>query len=138
MSSEEKLNIKFNKGKIMVNNTIVRQKVQPMPNKDMLRMSDEELADIKVIKIAKGIEHVEKGSEFYGFVVNVKSEKDVQKAYQKLRVQQADATHITAAYRLENPKGPFRQGKLDDGEPGAGRRYLPPFKMRSLRILQYS
>ena len=45
-----------------------------------------------------------------------------------MRIKHGDATHVTAAYRLENSKGPYNQGFVDDQEHGAGWRILEVLK----------
>ena len=121
---EHELNIRLSHGRIMVNNSVVKSKIKPTPSCEILRMTEDELDEIKSVKLHKGGEHVERNSKFYGFVQKVQTEDDVQKGFKKLQVQHADATHITCAYRLAKPVGPYRQGQVDDREPGAGRAIL--------------
>ena len=52
--------IKINKGKVYINNSLVRKYVQPPTNGDILRYDQEQLSDIKSFKLFKGPEHTEK------------------------------------------------------------------------------
>ena len=45
-----------------------------------------------------------------------------------MKIGFGDATHIVAAYRLSDVKGPFRQGFIDDNEYGAAWRALAELK----------
>ena len=54
----------------------------------------------------------------------------VNKAYQKLRIKYADATHISCAYHLQNPDGPTDQEAIDDGDYGIGRTILKSLKAK--------
>ena len=48
----------------------------------------------------------------------------------KMRIKYADAMHISCAYRLQSPQGPYQQEYFDDGQPGAGRAILQALKDR--------
>ena len=117
---EDQLNIKMKRGKVMVNNEAVKSKVQPPEKADILRMNEKELEKVKAIKVVSGPEHIEKGSEFYTYGCKVQTTRDVEKAYTKMKIKFADASHIICAYRLDTPVGPFRQQVIDDNDHGMG------------------
>ena len=56
--------------------------------------------------------------------MKARSTDDIEKGLKKLKVQYADATHISFAYRLKNPLLNRDQGYEDDGEIGQGRQIL--------------
>ena len=114
------LTIKMKRGQVMVNNETVKPQVIPPTCADLLQTSQEELNSIKAIRIVKGGEHTEKGSEFTSYATKVRSKQDVEKAYKKMKIKFADATHIICSYRLDNPVGPYRQQAIDDGDGESG------------------
>ena len=77
-------------------------------------------------------EHLEKGSEYYSYIAKVNSEKDVQQAYLKVKIKHADATHVSCAYRLDNPLGPYHQQAIDDKDYGIGRSLLKILKQKEM------
>ena len=127
-----KLNIKMNKGRIMVNNEVVRQKVKVPLQAELLRLTDTELEKVQATKTIPGPEHVEKGSDYYSYICKVTSVNEVQRAYQKMKIKHADATHVSCAYRLEDPVGPYRQQAIDDNDFGVGRSILKIMKEKEL------
>ena len=130
LPGENQLKIKMQKGQIMVNNSSIKGKVS-VPNKaEILRMDEDEVEKIRATKLAKGPDHVEKGSEYLSYGLKVKSTADVTKAYQKLKIKHADATHISCAYHLQNPIGPYRQEHIDDNDIGIGRAMMKTIKQK--------
>ena len=101
---------------IYVNNQVLRPKVKPVTYAEILRLTDEEYTTAKSTKLVDGNEHIEAGSEFYSFAPKTKSVQDIVWGYRKMRIKFADATHISCAYRLSDPSGPYDQGYVDDGE----------------------
>ena len=128
----DQLKIKMRKGQIVVNNETVKQKVTPPQKSEILRLKDVELEQIRAVKIVKGPEHLEKGSEYFSYAAKVKTRGDVDRIYKKLQIKHADATHISCGYRLENPIGPYRQEAVDDKDIGIGRSILKVMKSKDL------
>ena len=121
------------KGKIVVNNEVVKKHVKPPKNGDTLKLNKVELEEIQAAKLVKGGEHIEKGSEFTAYAVRVSKKEDVKKAYMKLRIKYEDATHITCAYRLAKPNGPYGQEQIDDGDYGCARTILETMKEHEVK-----
>ena len=124
----DKLKITLRKGKLFVNNEFVKPKVEIPSAADILTMEDSEINNLKEVKVFESNVHEENFSEFCSFYQRVRSKFDVQKGYAKLKLKHGDATHITAAYKLEGATGPYLQGYIDDGEAGAGRSILKQIK----------
>ena len=131
-SDDDKLQIRMHKGRIMVNNSMLRQKVTPPTNSDTLRLTELELESIQVVKLIKGGEHVEKGSDFYVYITKVASTCDVDKAYLKMRIKYGDSMHISCAYRLAHLNGPYQQHAVDDTDYGCARTMLKVLKEKEL------
>ena len=127
---EKKFKIRMTRGEIMVNNEKVKPKIFVHSQTEILRLSEKQLEVIRATKIARGPEHMEKGSKFLSYATTVQSLSDVTHAYQKLKVKHADATLISCAYRLDNPIGPYRQQSLDDGDCGIGCSILKVMKQQ--------
>ena len=130
--AEDQLKIKMRRGNIVVNNEVVRPRVKPPQFADILRLSQHERDEVKAVKTVSGPEHIEKGSEFFSYACKVKKVDDVEKAYKKLRIKFADATHIICSYRLDQPTGPYRQEAVDDGDWGMARSILKVLKQKDL------
>ena len=132
LKEDERVTIKMHKGAIYANNEKIKQQLLPPTDARLLSMSESEMSDIKAVKLFKSEEFTEKGSDYIAYVQKVKTVKEVQKGLYKMRVKYADATHISCAYRLHSPNGPFNQSYFDDGEYGAGRAILQAIKDRDL------
>ena len=126
----DKLQIKMRKGRITVNNEVIKQRVEPPHKADILRMSEDEMEEIRSTKLVPGPTHMEKNSEFLSYAVKVKNTDQVLKAYYKLRIKHADALHISCGYRFESAIGPFRQEAIDDKDYGIGRAILRTLKVK--------
>ena len=129
---ENKLTIKMQKGKIMVNNNVVKEAFIPPDVTDILRLNNEEAETACAYKLIKGPQHVEKGSEYFSYIFKAKNVKETRITYNKIKTKFADATHVSCTYRLENPTGPYRQQAIDDGDAGVGRSILKILKKNEL------
>ena len=132
LDEENRLEIRMAKGHITANNQKVQQSLFPPTSARILTMDEHEMEDVRATKLVKGEEFSESGSDYISYVQKVRSVREVQKGLYKLRIKYADATHISCAYRLESPIGPFNQSYYDDGEYGAGRSILQAIKDRNL------
>ena len=135
LEKEEKLDISMRKGRLYANNSIVKQKLVVPSAADILTLSQDEISELKEVKTYEAGVHEESASEFRCYYQRINSIDEVQQGIAKLRIKHGDATHIVSAHRLESPKGPFDQGYLDDGEPGAGRKILQTLKDKEIKRL---
>ena len=122
----------MHKGKVIANNEPVKPLLLQPTTVRVLSMSPQELEEVKATKQFKSEEFAEKGSDFISYMQKAKSVKEIQKGLYKLCIKYADATHISCAYKLEHPSGPYNQGYLDDEEHGVGRTKLQAMKDRGL------
>ena len=132
LKADEQFILNMKKGQIYANNQAMTPAIQPPSHSQMLRLSDDQYESVKATKVTKCSEHVEGGSEFYSYVAKASSKEDIEKAYLKLRIKFADATHIVCAYRMEEAKGPYLQQAIDDGEIGGARRMLQQMQDRKV------
>ena len=95
---------------------------------DILTMTEEDLEVVNEAKVYEAKSHKEGDSEFTAYFQRVSNEVNVQNGYTKMKLKFGDATHIAAAYRLEDARGPYNQAFMDDSEPGAGRNILDTIK----------
>ena len=130
--NDTKLTIKMRRGNIMVNNETMKAKVSAPTVAEIIQLTEAERETIRACKLTTGGEHVEKGSEFISYAVKVKSVAEVDRAYKKMRIKHAGATHVICAYRLDNPIGPYRQQAVDDGDFGLGRAALKVLKKKEI------
>ena len=124
------LKISLKKGKLTINNEVMKPKLSiPVPA-DVLTLEMDELEEIHQICTSEAGQHEEGGSEFLGYYQRVKSVSDVQKGLNKIKIKHGDASHIVTAYNLPNAETPFNQGFEDDGENGTGWRMLDELKQK--------
>ena len=129
---DDQLKIKMSRGRVLVNNEVVKQKVRPTTKADILRMTEKQLEITRAAKLIPGPDHIEKGSEYVSYIMTAKTTDDVQRALNKLKIKHADATHVSAAYRLKSPTGPYKQKAIDDKDFGIGRAILKVLKEKEL------
>ena len=132
LPQEEKMNIKFQRNNIVVDNQIIKKRVRSPTVKEVLSLYGEELARVNSVKVMPVEEQHEQGSNYYAYVQKVRNVTDVQNGLMKLQRKHMDATHVSCGYRLTNAKGPFYQEGHDDGEFGSGRTILEVLKKKKL------
>lgn len=121
---ESRFDMKIKKNKLHINNQPYKKKVKSPTAAEVLRLDGAEIMDIRQVHLFEGGSKDEQGSEFLGYAAVVHSAEEVRKAYRKLKIKYADASHISSAYRLAPPNGPLNQEAADDGEHGMGRALL--------------
>ena len=133
-NNEQELNltIKMQCNRLMVNNTIIKPKVYAPKSTDILRLTDEERMRVEAAKLVAAQEYTEKGSDYYAYALKVRNTTDVNHGYLKCRTRHGDATHISCAYHLQNPRGPFNQERINDEEWGVGHAILSAMKEKSV------
>ena len=129
---ENQLQISLKKGKLFANNKIIKQELNFPDARDVLTLSDEELAEVQKVKTYLAGTHEEDQSDFHCYFQRIANIRDVQNGVNNMKIKFGDSTHIVTAYRLENPAGPFNQSFLDDGEPGTGRAILQCMKEKEM------
>ena len=129
LDEEDQFKIDLKKGKLFVNNTMIKPEIEPPTARDVLTLNNQELQAVKDVKIYESARQDEGGSEFFCYFQRVKSPDDVQQGLMKVKIKHGDADHVVAAYCLSSPKGPFNQGFCDDGEVSAGRYMLDALKL---------
>lgn len=117
----DQLQMKIYKNKLRINNDPYKKKVHPPSASEIFKLNLQELSDTRQSPTVYGDSDIVGDSEFISYAVPVTQVEQVRKAYRKLRIKYADATHIISAFRLQNPNGPFNQESSDDGEFGGGR-----------------
>lgn len=122
--STSKPDMKITKNKLRINNEPYKKKVQIPNAAEILRLDDDELTSVRSVTLYEGGTKDEQGSEFLAFSARVQSTEDVRRAYRKLKIKYADASHISSAFSLAPPNGPYNQEANDDGEHGMGRMLL--------------
>ena len=133
LDQQDRLEISLRKGRLFANNEIIRNKVQVPQCADILTLNQEEIQELKEVKVYQVETHQEKGSEFRSFYQRVTSTQEVQDGLAKLKIKHGDASHIAVAYRLDAPKGPFKQGYNDNGETGTGRKILQELNEKDVK-----
>ena len=99
---------------------------------DAIMLSDTELARIKPNRLWQGQEFVVESSIFCGYAMEADSFDLIKDAYQYLRNQNLNASHILCGYRIFGKKFSSLQNYSDDGEYGGGREILSILKQLNL------
>ena len=129
---KKKMNVKFTRNRIVVDDVIVKPKVFAPTASDVLHLTDEERQAIKTVKVLEVGEHSEKNSEYVCYVQKVKTISDVQNGFYKMKIKFGDATHVSCAYHLTEAYGPYNQEGIDDGEHAAGHTILGILRKKQL------
>lgn len=121
---DNQLQMKIHKNRLRINNEPYVKKVKPPKAAEILRLDPDDLATTKNASTIYGDSKLHEGSEFISYAAKITTVEQVRVAYRKLRIKYADATHISSAFRLDPPNGPFNQEGVDDGEHASGRCLL--------------
>ena len=116
----------YHRGNITLHGEIFKQKVSVPTPADLVNMGPEELTTTLATNIDSTPSFESEKSVFQGYTAEVKSFKDVNTLYRKMKLIQPEARHIVCAYWVEaSTQHPlYNKGHCDDGEYGAGRTLL--------------
>lgn len=116
--------MKIFKNRLQVDNRPYQRCVNLPLAAEVLKLDMTELYSVKQSQtIYEDSEDLD-GSEYISYAVQVSKPEDVRRAYRKLRIKYADASHITSAHRFSPPDGPMNQESTNDGDFGGGRCLL--------------
>ena len=90
----------------------------------LLNLKQDEVDELKAMEIRKGKTITEGESHFTGYVCDVKTIDEVNRAYEYVRFHNFNARHIICAFRLPGPVFPEYQDYEDWDEHNAGRTLL--------------
>ena len=117
--------IKYSKGKMMIQGETFSPKVEPPTLKELIMLEPGELDAILKLKLNSGEKIIQDKSIFEGYTTAVSDYSQIRKLYTKMKLIQPDARHIVCAYFLPGEEATYyTQGFCDDGEPSAGRILL--------------
>ena len=133
--NEDRDTIKYSRGDIMINGQKKCAIVSAPTAATVLRLTQKELEYTKAFKLVRSATHSEKNSDYYSFVAKVSNIEQVNTAYNKVRIKHADATHISCAYRLQQPEGAVDQEMIDDGDFGISRAMMKAMKQKDVTEL---
>ena len=118
----------LNKGELRINNEKYVKQIRPPTTKDFLLSTPEESKQIKDTAIFKGPKKQMNGSNFYSYMVEVKSMQEIKHAYSVLKHEHFASTHIMCGYRLFGARFYNLQDYSDDGEHFGGKAILDSIK----------
>ena len=124
LQDEDKLDIKYGKGGLLIQNETYRKKVRAPTPKDLVDLTSKQMTDLLKLKCVKGEQIIKEKSIFTGYTASVSSHKEIRNFYTKLKICEPNARHIVCAYRLKDGGAHFSNDFWDDEEPGAGRTIL--------------
>ena len=124
LQDEDKLEIKFGKGGLLIQNENYRKKVRAPTPKEIIDRTANQMTNLLKLKCVKGDAIVQDKSIFTGYTASVSSHKEIRDLYIKLKICEPSARHIVCAYRIEGSELHYCNDFWDDEEPGAGRTIL--------------
>ena len=124
MPVSHQMECKFQKGKLMIDGNEYKKEVTPPTVRDVLLMPKDEEDKLNKIKMNGTVLKEERGSTFRAYSIKASTLQQVRVAYNKLKNENLDATHIMCAYRIFGAKVSRLQDYSDDGEHGGGRAIL--------------
>ena len=116
LSDNDQSDFAWKKGELYINN----KKYQDPINPPTVEQTIKPIEDGDVI-INKGEVQKNEGCRFLGYSAEVKTIRDVEIAYIKVRKQHPDALHVMEAHRIPGIPHSQLQNYQDDGEAGGGR-----------------
>ena len=84
---ENKLQIKLRKGRLLVNNTVIKPQISMPEVVDVLTLEDAELETIKAVKVQEATKHQEKGLEFICAFQKASDLNEVEAGLAKMKVK---------------------------------------------------
>ena len=124
MEAKDQLEMKFNRGDLIVDGEKYVKKVRPPSCREILQASKAvRLARIEA-KAIRGETVTVEDQEFVGYSAAVKSLKEVNLAYGKVRAMHMDARHVICACRIASRSFHTHQDYNDDDEHNAGQFLL--------------
>ena len=124
MSVAEQLDMQFKKGELLIENQPYVKSIKPPSCREILQASREVRVERLNQKLERGeIVNVE-GQKFIGYSYPVKTLKEVNVAYAKVRAIHTDARHCICACRLAGRDFHNKQEYFEDDEHNAGQFLL--------------
>ena len=124
LDQDEKIDIEFEKGKMLLNGSIYEKKIHEPTPEEILDLQPQEFDRIFNLPLSKQVTIIEKDSSFIGYTAAVSTHKEIQDLYLKTRLINAKARHVVCAYNIIGDQFYTDCDGCDDQEPGATKRIL--------------
>ena len=119
-----KLAMSVKRGKLHVNDVPVQKRIKVPKTSDLIKLTKEEIVMLRDQSVTKGLPQAWGTSTFTGYVCDVQTFDDVNKAYEWVRFHYTEARHIICACKIPGMNMLELQAYEDDHEHGAGRILL--------------
>ena len=128
LPESNRVDIAFNKGKLVVNNEIYEKEVVKPSLKEMLLLSREQEFMLDKVQFHQTTSREEDGSFFRAYMREAKSIENVMESYFALAKEHITASSVMCAYRLFGSKFYQLQDYVNANEHGGGRAMLAAIK----------
>ena len=114
----------FENGVMKIDGNEYRKQVQPPNPTDILQMDTEYIAMLLQIPVQRSEKIVAEGNTLVAYAVDATTYQQVQQAYMHVKLNNANARHIVAAWSLPGQPEYEKNDYCDDQEHGIGRFLL--------------
>ena len=115
-----KIDMSWAKNGLQVAGEKYKKKVTPPEPTKILTCTDEELDNVCAIELIPGEKTFQEGGSFIAFALAIKSHKEIDQAYMKLRLLFPQAKHISCAYIIPGLPKCYYEDYCDDNEINSG------------------
>ena len=123
--SENPMELKYNKGKLMIQGEVFKPKVSAPSPKQLVDVEPQDLAEILKLELESGGVIRQEKNIFEGFTAGVRDHAQIRDLYVKIKLIQPSARHVICAYFLPGEEEKhYQQGYCDNGKHGAGKVVL--------------
>ena len=123
-SVAEKLSMSVQKGKLIMEGNTYRPWIREPDVDKLVQLRKDEILELEEMKVIKGIPQIEGSSTFIGYVGDVNSFEDINRAYEYVRYMNMGARHIICACIVPGSNVIESVDYCDSDEHGAGHRLL--------------
>ena len=122
--SDGKRTAEYTEHGLKIGNEIYKRKVDPPTSSDVLNLTTEQLNDTLACESVRGPAISVEDSVFQAFATDAQDYPKVREAYLKVKIMNAKAKHIAAAWYLPGQDTYHKQDSTDDDDHGAGKIIL--------------
>ena len=123
-TTAEKIALSVKKGKLMVGDLPYTSKITPPSDHILCKLKPEEVNEIDKLDIRKGITETLDGSDFTGYIADVQTFEEVNRAFEYVRYYNLQARHIIVACKIPGSNVIESVDFYDSDEHGAGQKLL--------------
>ena len=124
--------MKFQSGRLLINDQQYHKKVKTPEYKEMVNKEDKQIKQVMAREVVRGPQIQDEGNCFIGYKGRALSHNEVQRMYEKVKMLHADARHVVCVYIVLGIYKCYREDHCDDQEAGMGKVLLKWMKKEKL------